>query len=245
MKKVSEKINQALDALVRRGVILGFLVGLLPALLILYLGFSWLIAPAVAENEAREKQVVALENEVEKGHAVETSQEEFKKESKRIVGLFYESLPLLPKETELSNVLTGVQSVAARYNVVLTGLSAVKEGQKTANADKLYEREIPGTVVGSYDDVMRFFLDLSRQTRILIVRDYAAQSSVNKQKGVRPVFVSVDFTLLAYHAPPTSEFPNLPPDYQPDNLTALAVDNTFPAQSRSMMVKIYAEQTSE
>lgn len=210
MEKLTAQLNKYLNALATRGAIVGVFLGLLPAALILYLGYSFFIEPGIAANSAKDKQVVQLETEVARGRAVEAGQEDFKKEFKKTIELFYESLPLLPKETELSNVLVGVQSAAGRYNVVLTGLNAVKEGQKTANADKLNEREMPATVVGDYDDVMRFFLDLSRQTRILIVRDYSVQSAVGKQKGARPTFVAVDFSLLAYHAPQTGEFPNLP-----------------------------------
>lgn len=210
MDKLIARLSGMLNALSGRGALTAVLVGLLPACLFFYVGYIYFIEPAAAQNLALDKKVIALERQVAMGRAVEQSEEQFRLEAKKTVELFYESLPLLPKETEISNVLTGVQSVAGRYNVVLTGLNAGKEALKTANADKLYEREIPATVVGSYDDVMKFFLDLSRQTRILIVRDYAAQSVGAKQRAARPQFVTVNFSLLAYHAPPTAEFPNLP-----------------------------------
>lgn len=228
MEKLTEQYNKYLNALAKRGAVLGVLVGLLPATLFLYFGYVFFIESGFAANDVKSKSVAALETDVGRGKTVEASQEDFKREFSKTVELFYESLPLLPKETELSNVLNNVQSVAARYNVTLTGLNAVKEAQKTANADKLYEREMPATVVGSYDDVMRFFLDLSRQTRILIVRDYTVQSVGGKQKGARPTFVSVDFSLLAYHAPPTAEFPNLPPDVQTSAPQVAAANNTAP-----------------
>lgn len=215
MDKITKQVNIFLNFLALRGTPLGLLIGLLPAVLLIYAGWTLFIEPGRLQNDALDKQVLAAEAEVARGRGVEASQAEFKSEFKKTVELFYESLPLLPVESELSNVLVGVQSVAVRHNVTLTGLSAVKPGQKTANADKLYEREMPAVVVGSYDDVMRFFLDLSRQTRILIVRDYSVQTA-NKdgQQAARPTLVSVDFSLLAYHAPPTSEFPNLPSEFK-------------------------------
>lgn len=213
MEKITEQFNNFLNVLAKHGAFFGILAGLVPASLIIYTGYIFMIEPAMRQIESQEKQVAAAEAEVVKGKAVEASQEEFKREFKKTVELFYESLPLIPVESELSNILTGVQNVAVRNNVVLTGLVAVKIGQKTANADKLYEREMPATVVGSYDDCMRFFLDLSRQTRILIVRDYTAQT-IGEKKGARPEQVSVDFSLLAYHAPPTSEFPNVPAEFK-------------------------------
>ena len=228
MEKFTEQYYRFMNALVERGAALGVLLGLVPAALILYVGYSFFIEPGIAAGDVQDKQIIALESEVARGKAVEAASEDFKVEFKKIVGLFYESLPLLPAESELSNVLNGVQSVAVRRNVVLTGLNAIKESQKTANADKLYEREMPATVVGKYDDVMRFFLDLSHQTRILIVRDYTVGSAVGKQKGARPVFVSVDFSLLAYHAPPPGEFPALPAEFDPGDAPIAAVSS--PAQ---------------
>ena len=205
----------------------GALVGLLPALAILYFGYVLFVEPGRLLNQDKEKSVEQIEMEVAKGKAVEASEKEFKQEFSKIVTLFYESLPLLPKETELANVLTSVQESAGRYNVKLTALVAVKDAQKTPNADKLYEREMPATVEGSYDDVMRFFMDVSRKTRILIVRDYNVMSGKSKQSGVRPNIVSVQFSLLAFHAPPTSEFPVLPPDIKPQVPVQTAQTNTI------------------
>ncbi len=172
MKNLRHSWNKFLNAVAGRSVYFGALLGILPALLIIYGGYTMLVEPARAVNQEKVKAVETLEAEVERGKAVEQSEKEFKQEFTKVVELFYESLPLLPKETELSSVLLSVQESARRYNVTLTGLNAVRDAQKTANADKLYEREMPAVVVGSFDDCMRFFLDVSRMTRILIIRDF-------------------------------------------------------------------------
>jgi len=86
----------------------------------------------------------------------------------------------------------------------LTGLQAVKQSVKSPSAAKLYEREIPALVTGPYPQVVRFFNDISRMPRILLVRDY---SVVSLKSGV-----SAGFTLVAYHAPPPAEMPGLPKD---------------------------------
>jgi Tfp pilus assembly protein PilO len=88
--------------------------------------------------------------------------------------------------------------------VTLTGLMAVKQSVKSPKAEKLYEREIPAIVTGPYPQVVRFFTDISRMPRILLVRDF---SVVSLQKSV-----SAGFTLVAYHAPPPAEMPRIPDD---------------------------------
>ena len=207
-KDIKQRLLPILDSIARRGFYAALLVGILPALVVLYFGYQMFVLPGNQQNETAAAEVAQMETEVSRGLAVERSEEAFKKEFAGTVALFYQSLPLLPKETEISNVLQGVKNTAASNNVELIGLESVKTGQKTANADKLYEREIPATVVGGYSDVMRFFLAVTRQTRILIVRDYKIKSA-DSGKNLRPKYVSVDFTLLAYHAPPTGEFPTV------------------------------------
>lgn len=212
MKNLRQTWVKFLNALARRGVSGGILAGLLPALLIVYFGYGLFVTPGVLANQDKQKNIEIIEADVEKGKAVEKSEQAFKTEFTKVVQLFYDSLPLLPKETELSSVMLDVQEAARRHNVTLTGLTAVRDAMKTANADKLYEREIPCAVIGNYDDVMRFFMEISKMTRILIVRDYIVGSAKDaKQTGVRPTSVAVQFSLLAFHAPPTSEFPVLPP----------------------------------
>jgi Tfp pilus assembly protein PilO len=79
---------------------------------------------------------------------------------------------------------------------------AVKESVKSPKAEKVYEREIPALVTGPYPQVVRFFTDISRMPRILVVRDYSIVSLKNT--------VSAGFTLIAYHAPPPAERPAVP-----------------------------------
>jgi len=131
---------------------------------------------------------------------------QFRAEFKKVADLFDEAKPLLPQETEISDVLAQVEASAKRNGVVLTGLDAVKQSVKSTNqvTAKLYEREIPGIVTGSYPKVVSFFGDISRMPRILLVRDYSVTSVKNS--------VTTGFTLVAYHAPPPAEIPPLPKD---------------------------------
>jgi len=129
---------------------------------------------------------------------------QFRAQFKKIADLYEDAKPLLPQETEVGDVLSQVEATAQKNDVTLTGLSAVNQSIKSPKAEKLYEREIPVVVTGAYPRVVRFFSDISRMPRILIVRDY----SIVAMKGS----VSAGFTLVAYHAPPPAEIPALPKD---------------------------------
>ena len=131
-------------------------------------------------------------------------EEQFRGRFKKIVELYDQAKPLLPAETEISEVLGQVDAAARRNGVTLTGLMAVKDSIKSPKAEKLYEREIPALVTGPYPQVVRFFTDISRMPRILVVREYSIVSMKNS--------VSAGFTLVAYHAPPPTEMPTIPTD---------------------------------
>jgi Tfp pilus assembly protein PilO len=170
---------------------------LLGALIYFYLLVDW-----SETNRVYREQVVKKEKENLRTEKMLEGEEVFQTEFRKIVGLYEEAKPLLPEETEISEVLGQVVVAAQKNGVTLTGLSAVKESVKSPKAEKLYEREIPALVTGPYPQVVRFFSDVARMERILVVRDYSVVSLKNT--------VSAGFTLVAYHAPPPAEKPPVP-----------------------------------
>lgn len=169
-----------------------------------YMVHSYLLTGWSESNEAYRQQVIKKEAENIKTERMLAGEPQFRAEFKKIVDLYDEAKPLLPQETEVSDVLGQVEMAAQRNGVTLTGLAAVKESIKSPNAEKLYEREIPAIVTGPYPRVVHFFADISRMPRILLVRDF---SIVALKADVR-----AGFTLVAYHAPPPAEMPAIPAD---------------------------------
>jgi Tfp pilus assembly protein PilO len=169
-----------------------------------YLIHSYLFAGWAEANEEQRQMVVRKEAENARTERMLEGEPHFRAEFKKIVGLYDEAKPLLPQETEVSDVLGQVEMAAKRNGVTLTGLMAVKDSIKSPAAEKLYEREIPSIVTGPYPQVVRFFADISRMPRILLVRDFSIVSLKTD--------VSAGFTLVAYHAPPPAEMPAIPTD---------------------------------
>ena len=199
---------------VRRGPFLTFLITAALAAGVGYLFYSYVLYPWIESNRAYKEQVVGKERENRKTEAMLASEPQFRAQFKKVADLFGEAKPLLPEETEVSDVLGQIEAAAQRNGVTLTGLQAVRQSIKSPNAAKLYEREIPAVVSGSYPQVVRFLSDISRMPRILLVRDYSIVSLKNS--------VSAGFTLVAYHAPPPAEMPPLPKD--------LALNSEVPPQ---------------
>jgi Tfp pilus assembly protein PilO len=189
---------------VRRGPVVTLLISAVVSLGLGYLVYTYFLEGWVASNRAERQRIALKEQENQKTEAMLAGEEHFRAQFRKIADLFDEAKPLLPEETEVADVLAQVETAAQRNNVTLTGLQAVKQSAKSLRSAKLYEREIPAVVTGTYPDVVRFFADISRMPRILLVRDYSI-ASMKKA-------VSAGFTLVAFHAPPPAEMPGLPKD---------------------------------
>lgn len=207
-KKKQTAIQNFADSIyvesIRRGAFVTFLVTAVISIGIGYLVYAYVLDGWIASSREYRNQVIAKELENKRTEAMLAGEPQFRAQFDKIVGLYDEAKPLLPQETEVSDVLGQVETAAQRNNVTLTGLLAVKESVKSPKAAKLYEREIPAVVTGSYPQVVRFFADISRMPRILLVRDFSIVSFKNS--------VSAGFTLVAYHAPPPAEMPGPPKD---------------------------------
>ncbi len=187
---------------IRRGSILSFAFTTLLAILVAYLVyFNFMTGWGAASIEYRQL-VLNKEFENQKTERLLAGEDQFKAKFVKIVNLYEEAKPLLPEETEVSDVLGQVESAAQKNGVVLTGLLAVKESVRSRQAAQVYEREIPALVTGPYPQVINFFTEISRMPRILVVRDYSVISLGNS--------VSAGFTLVAYLAPPPAEKPKVP-----------------------------------
>ena len=207
-KKNTSGAQSVLDSIyvesMRRGPVVTALVMSVLSGGLAYVIYAYVLYGWVESAQAYRRQVLAKEIENKKTEGLIAGEEQFKVQFKKVANLFEDAKPLLPEETEVSDVLGQVEAAAQRNGVTLTGVTAVKQSVKSPSAAKLYEREIPAVVTGSYPQVARFFADISRMPRILLVRDYSVASLKNS--------VSAGFTLVAYHSPPPAEMPGLPKD---------------------------------
>ena len=194
--------NVILAESARHGPVVTFLVMAVISLGVAYMVYSYVFSGWFESNEAYRLQVQNKEKENRKTERMLAGEQHFQAEFKKVVDLYDEAKPLLPQETEVSDVLGQVEMAAKRNGLTLTGLQAVKESVKSPAAEKLYEREIPAIVTGPYPQVVHFFADISHMPRILLVRDFSISSGKSN--------VVAGFTLVAYHAPPPAEMPKIP-----------------------------------
>ena len=210
--------NSILVESIKYGPVVTFLVMALISGGLAYLIYSFVLADWATANSELRAAVVKKETDNKVTEKMTEGEAQFLAEFKKVADLYTEAKPLLPQETEVADVLGQVETAARRNGVTLSGLQAVKESVKSPKAAKLYEREIPAVVTGPYPQVVRFFDDISKMPRILLIRDYSIASMSSS--------VSAGFTLVAYHAPPPAEVPPLPSNIagaQPNKETEVAV----------------------
>lgn len=194
--------NSILVESIKYGPVVTFLVMALISGGLAYMIYAFVLADWATSNAEWRTAVVKKEVDNKITESMIAGEPQFLAEFRKVADVYTEAKPLLPQETEVADVLGQVETAARRNGVTLSGLQAVKESIKSPKAAKLYEREIPALVTGPYPQVVRFFDDISKMPRILLVRDYSIASMSNS--------VSAGFTLVAYHAPPPAEMPPLP-----------------------------------
>src|SRR5688572_13536001 len=160
----------------RHGPVITFAVMAALSIGFAYLFYSYFLWDWSQANEDARMLVIRKETENARTERMLAGEPHFRAEFKKIVDLYDEAKPLLPHETEVSDVLGQVETAAQRNGVTLTGLMAVKDSVKSPAAEKLYEREIPAIVTGPYPQVVNFFADISRMPRILLIRDFSIVS---------------------------------------------------------------------
>jgi Tfp pilus assembly protein PilO len=189
---------------IKRGPVVTFVAAFLLFALLGFLFHYFVMGDFYFKNDELRAKVEKKEQENNRGRLVEESLPAFQEEFRKLINLSEEIKPMLPEETEVSEILAGVQEMARRHNVELTGLNAAKDSGPSPGADKLFERELPAQVVGTTSSVTQFFYELARLPRIVVVRDFEFIAGRGNTS-------TANFTLVCFHAPPPNAPNKMPP----------------------------------
>ena len=117
---------------VRRGTFVTFAVMAIISAGLGYFVYMYVLDGWIESSREYRKQVINKEVENKKTETMLAGETQFRAQFDKVVELYDEAKPLLPEETEVSDVLGQVETAASRNNVTLTGLSAVKESVKSS-----------------------------------------------------------------------------------------------------------------
>jgi Tfp pilus assembly protein PilO len=213
--KAKKRQSAFLSFAVSQGLVKGILLTIFLGGLIAYLTFTYAIIPKDAELDQKARDYIALRDKNQASKQIQSTYNEFIEEFRQALKNYAEVRPLVPEEVEVSNVLTAVQELASKDGVKLTIFSgqvsatppakpASPGSEKTTTiAAKLNERVVPCQVIGSYQNVARFFADVANYQRIIHVSEIDVTSLVKRQQ-------SVNFILTAFYAPSPTDLPEVP-----------------------------------
>lgn len=186
-------IDRATEEGMRKTILLSIAASLLIFLLMhqfVLVGWSQSNEDLRATVEAKEAEIAAVERSIGNEAA-------FKARFDKMSALGNQAQALIPKESEIADVMKQVQAVALRNQVELSGLQAVRRSSESPLSGGLYEREVPAVVKGEYPDVYRFLQELSRMPRLLLVTDYAVTAATEEDGGAGRVVAFL--TIRAFH----------------------------------------------
>src|SRR5262249_37823970 len=110
-----------IDESLRYGPIITFAIMAAISIGVGYLIYAYLLAGWSQSSEDYRQAVVRKEMENRRTEQMIAAEPQFRAEFKKIVDLYSQAKPLLPQETEVSDVLGQVEIAAQRNGVTLTG----------------------------------------------------------------------------------------------------------------------------
>ena len=224
-KRTERRKGRAWDGLVKAGPARAFAFSAVITILLAALGYWQIIMPADAAISAKRNELRELRKQNAVAALVQETRPAFMEEYRNAKAVYATARELLPSSTELSRVMSAVQTIARKNNVKITVFDArapggkspldatgapapPADGKSAAPApdikNVLKERVIPIQVVGRHAAVMNFFREVADYVLIIHARDPKIQS-LNGQEAV-------NVQLVAFEAPPSGALPADPPD---------------------------------
>ena len=171
------------------------IVAALPAVIILIVGFMFLISPKQKEIKALDAKIDEQNNKIATGQAKGAKLEILMKENEALAKRLDELKEQLPEEKEISSLLKQVSDLST---VAGLEIKSWKPGQKKNHPSGIVA-EIPVTVavIGTYHDFANFLSSLTRLNRIVNINNIQMGSAQMKQgKAV----LQINFTASTFSA---------------------------------------------
>lgn len=129
-------------------------------------------SPAHDEAAIKEKKLMALRAEIDKGRATERKLPQFKAQVASLEARLEGLKAVLPEEKDIADLLRRMQTLAMQSNLVIRSLKPVPVVEKQMHAEVPHDVEFDG----SYHNLGVFLDRLSRLPRIVNVNDVSIKS---------------------------------------------------------------------
>ncbi|MCS7215614.1 MAG: type 4a pilus biogenesis protein PilO [Thermodesulfovibrio sp.] len=174
------------------------LLMVIPCLIMFFLFGSIYILPNMDNIDKLKKEKNSLKEEIDKANMIVARYEELKILNEQLRKKMEILTTLLPKETEVSDVLKKVSEIGLQKGLVIT--SWKPKDKKIHSSNEVYEIPVEVTMHGRYHIFGIFFADITRIERIINIKKMEI-----KKGDKEPTILNMNLTAVTYSLIPEEE----------------------------------------
>jgi len=174
------------------------LLMILPCLVMFVIFGSVYLLPTIGAINKLKLEQKSLKEEIDKASVVASRYEELKALNERLQKKMEFLKTLLPKETEVSDVLKKVSEIALQKELVVTSWKPKEKATHSSN--EVYEIPVEVSMRGKYHTFGTFFADITKIERIINIK------KMELKKGDKdPTVLNANLTAVTYSLIPEEE----------------------------------------
>ncbi len=170
------------------------LIVILPALIVGVLFAQLYLLPTLDEIGKLKNENLSVKQEIEKANQVVGRYEELKALNEKLQQKMEYLKTLLPKETEVSDVLKKVSELGLQKGLIIVSWKPKDKGVHSSN--EIYEIPVEVGMRGKYHTFGSFFADISKIERILNIKKIELKKGDKDPTTLSSNIVAVTYSLI-------------------------------------------------
>ncbi|MEN2994323.1 MAG: type 4a pilus biogenesis protein PilO [Thermodesulfovibrio sp.] len=171
---------------------------ILPCVFIFALFSSFYLLPNIEDIDKLKKEKDTLKEEIDKANMIVNRYEELKALNEQLQRKMELLKSLLPRETEVSDVLKKISEIGLQKGLVIS--SWKPKEKKIHSSNEVYEIPVDVIMHGRYHTLGTFFADITKIERIINVK------KMEIKKGEKdPTMLNISLTAVTYSLIPEEE----------------------------------------
>lgn len=166
----------------------------LPSLLLIFLFVSIYLIPNLETINKLKNEIRSLNEEIQRAGEITTKYEELKILNAELQKRMEFLKELLPKETEVSDVLKKVSEMGLQKGLVVT--SWKPKDKKIHSSNEIYEIPVEVGMFGKYHTFGIFFADITKIERILNIKKMELKRGEKDPAMLNANIVAVTYSLI-------------------------------------------------
>ncbi|GAB6184051.1 type IV pilus inner membrane component PilO [Thermodesulfovibrio hydrogeniphilus] len=170
------------------------LIIILPVLIVGFLFMQLYLLPTLDEIGKLKNENLSVKQEIDKANQVVARYEELKALNEKLQQKMEYLKTLLPKETEVSDVLKKVSELGLQKGLIVLSWKPKDKGVHSSN--EIYEIPVEVGMKGKYHTFGSFFADISKIERILNIKKIELKKGDKDPTTLSSNLVAVTYSLI-------------------------------------------------